>query len=66
MSGPRVWVGENDLRLLLGVVNADGAWLVGCHSDEMHAALSRIKEQLDPPPSPPLRPYRACMQGRGA
>ncbi len=66
MSGPRVWVDENDLRLVLGVVKADDAWLVGCRSDEMRAALGRIKDQLDPPPPLPLRPYRACMQGHGA
>ncbi len=62
MSGPRVWVDESDLRLVL-VLAAEGD---GFPTDEMWDALDRIKKQLDPPAPPPLRPYRACMQGHGA
>ncbi len=62
MSGPRVWVDENDLRLLLRMVEV---WS-GAVTDEMHEARDRIKDQLDPPSPPPLQPYIACMQGHGA
>ncbi len=62
MSGPRVWVDENDLRLV-----AEMAW--GQDEDvtqEMLDALGRVWQQLDPPAPPALPPYRACMQGHGA
>ncbi len=61
MSGPRVWVDENDLRLVLRMVER-GEFRTG----DMWEALSRVKRALDPPASPPLRPWRANMQGYGA
>ncbi len=60
MSGPRVWVDENDLRLLLAMTLRTNI------TDEMHEARKRVRELLDPPPPPALWPYRACMQGHGA
>ncbi len=60
MSGPRVWVDENDLRLLVAM-----SW-IAYPTTEMREARERVKEQLDPPRPPPLPPYRACMQGHGA
>ncbi len=63
MSVPRVWVDENDLRLVLEMA------VLSCDENatgEMYAAHARIKQVLDPPPPPPLRPYRANMQGHGA
>ncbi len=62
MSGPRVWVDENDLRLVVGMASVPD----GHVTDQMADALARVKRVLDPPPAPPLGPYRACMQGHGA
>ncbi len=65
MRGPRVWVDENDLRVVIGMavlLRHPDAPL----SDEHQQALSRLAGLLDPPPPPPLRAYRACMQGHGA
>ncbi len=65
MSGPRVWVDENDLRVLLRMaVQSRGA--DESVSEEMMAVIGRVAWQLEPPPPPPLPPYRACMQGHGA
>ncbi len=62
MSGPRVWVDENDLSLVVEMASvADGQV-----TDHMADALARVKRALDPSPPPPLRPYRACTQGHGA
>ncbi len=62
MSGPRVWVDENDLRVVVEAVEACGTFC----AHEMCEAGKRLKEQLDPPPPPPLRPYIPCTQGHGA
>ncbi len=64
MSGPRVWVDENDLRLVIEMAVNDGEY----HQDmePLRAALRRVEAVLDPLPPPPLRPYRACTQGHGA
>ncbi len=63
MSGPRVWVDENDLRLVMGMVDR---LCDEFGTDQEAAAMERLFGHLDPPPPPPLRPYRACMQGHGA
>ncbi len=61
MSGPRVWVDENDLRLVLRMIER------GEHrTSEMWEALGRVRVALEPPPHRPLQPYRANMQGHGA
>ncbi len=62
MSGARVWVDENDLRLVLDMTYLHH----DLHTEEMFQAERRVRVMLDPPPPPPLRPYRACMQGHGA
>ncbi len=62
MSGPRVWVDENDLRLLVDMALAYDDEI----TNDMRVARLRVKAQLDQSPPPPLRPYRACMQGHGA
>ncbi len=72
MSGPRVWVDENDLRAAIRL--AEGVMKLAelpHHEDDLDFgllwdALARLRVALDPPPPPPLRPYRACMQGHGA
>ncbi len=64
VSGPRLWVDENDLRLLMSMVRLLGRGEVP--TDEMYVARKRLGLLLDPPPPPPLRPYRADMQGHGA
>ncbi len=64
MSGPRVWVDEDDLRLLMQMVRLMGRGEVP--TDEMYVARKRLGQLPDPPPPSPLRPYRACMQGHGA
>ncbi len=70
MSGPRVWVYENDLRLVMELVellngeyNPDNA---EPSFDVLLEAVDRVRVALDPPPLPPLQPYIACMQGHGA
>ncbi len=65
MSGPRVWVDENDLRIVIGIAVLFGRDDIPL-SDEMRKAIGRLLVQLDPPPPPPLPPYRACMQRHGA
>ncbi len=62
MSGPRVWVDESDLRAVLAMTELCDVDV----TDEMHEAVERLYDRLDPPPSPPLRPWRANMQGHGA
>ncbi len=62
MSGPRLWVDEHDLRLVLAMARAADDQI----TPAMRIAATRLREQLDPPPAPPLRPWRACMQGHGA
>ncbi len=63
MTGPRVWVDEHDLRLLLEMRIENEHGLI---TPAIRLAAIRLKQQLDPPPPPPLRPWRACMQGHGA
>ncbi len=62
MSGPRVWVDENDLRTVVEMASATDEYV----TQAMQESLERVKEVLDPPSPLPLRPYRACMQGHGA
>ncbi len=62
MSGPRVWVDENDLRLVLEMARSAGDDI----TPAMRIAAIRLRELLDPPAPPPLRPYIACTQGHGA
>ncbi len=64
MSGPRVWVDENDLRVVIGVATLLTSPAV--LSEEARRAVARIAAKLDPPKPPSLRPYRARMQGHGA
>ncbi len=65
MSGPRVWVDENDLRVVLAIATLLRRPDMPL-SEGMSDALARLAAQLDPPPPPPLGPYRACMHGHGA
>ncbi len=64
MSGPRVWVDEADLRAVIELAELGEEYHPNV--DPLWAAVRRVRALLDPPPSPPLRPYRACMQGHGA
>ncbi len=61
MSGQRLWVDENDLRLVLRMVER-GEFRTG----EMWEALRRLKERLDPLPPSPIREHPAWLQGHGA
>ncbi len=63
MSGSRVWVDENDLRLVLQAFQITSG-VVDIRA--MEEAAGRLRVVLDPPVPPPLRPYRANMQGHGA
>ncbi len=56
MNSPRVWVDENDLRIVIGIATLfrrDDIPL----SDEMQKAIGRLLVQIDSPPPSPLRPY---------
>ncbi len=66
MSGPRVWVDENDLRLVLRAADGLEETATDLCTPAMREARDRLLIQLDPLPPPPLRPYRANMQGHGA
>ncbi len=63
MSGPRVWVDENDLRLVLQAFQITSQVI---DTRAMEEAAGRLRAVLDPPAPPPLRPYMPCTQGHGA